>query len=218
MGTTVNASVEFSDPGVTDTHVATCDWGDGTSHTFDPASSPVSDSYAYSAAGVYTLTMTVTDNDGGEGQSIFQYVVVYDPSGGFVTGGGWIDSPAGAYLPDPSLAGKANFGFVSKYKKGATVPTGQTEFQFHVANLDFHSSSYQWLVVNQAGTNAQYKGSGTINGIGCYKFMLWAGDGDPDTFRIRIWEENEISGAELDVYDNGFEQGIAGGSIVIHTN
>jgi len=35
-------------------------------------------------------------------------LVVYDPSGGFVTGGGWIDSPAGALhgsydYPDQTL-------------------------------------------------------------------------------------------------------------------
>ena len=45
--------------------------------------------------------------------------------------------------------------------------------------------------------------------------MLWAGD-EPDTFRIRIWEEDEISGIETDVYDNGFDQEIGGGSIVVH--
>jgi hypothetical protein len=83
--------------------------------------------------------------------------------GGVVTGGGWIDSPSGAYAPNDSLTGKANFGFVSMYKKGASVPTGQTEFHFQVADLNFHSDSYDWLVVNQGGTNAQYKGSGTIN-------------------------------------------------------
>lgn len=141
-------------------------------------------------------------------------LVVYNPEGGFVTGGGWIDSPAGAYAPDASLTGKANFGFVSKYKKGATTPTGQTEFVFKTADLNFHSSSYQWLVVNQAGTNAQFKGEGTINGAGSYKFMLWAGDSDPDTFRIRIWEE--VGDSEIDVYDNGTEQPIGGGSIVVH--
>ena len=68
------------------------------------------------------------------------------------------------------------------------------------------------------GSNyARFKGSGTINGMGEYKFMLWAGDDDPDTFRIRIWEEDEVSGVETDIYDNGFDQAIAGGSIVIHT-
>ncbi len=60
--------------------------------------------------------------------------------------GGWITSPAGAYVLDTTLAGKATFGFVSKYQKGATVP-GNTEFQFKVADLNFKSTSYDWLVV-----------------------------------------------------------------------
>jgi hypothetical protein len=111
----------------------------------------------------------------------------------------------------PSSEGKATFGFVSKYKKGATVPDGNTEFQFKAANLNFHSTSYDWLVVNQGGTNAQFKGSGTINGAGDYQFMLWAGDGSPDTFRIKIWYAN----TEVVVYDNGTEQAISGGSIVV---
>jgi hypothetical protein len=63
---------------------------------------------------------------------------------------------------------------------------------------------------------ARFKGSGTINSIGDYKFMLWAGDGEPDTFRIRIWQEDEATGVETDIYDNGFDQPIGGGSIVIH--
>ncbi|MFL6352356.1 MAG: hypothetical protein ACJ74Z_10980 [Bryobacteraceae bacterium] len=75
-------------------------------------------------------------------------IVIYDPSAGFVTGGGWINSPGGAYTPKPSLTGKATFGFVSKYQKRATVPTGDTEFQFQVTNFDFHSNTYQWMVVS----------------------------------------------------------------------
>jgi hypothetical protein len=143
-----------------------------------------------------------------------QYLVVYDPSAGFVTGGGWIDSPAGAYKPDPALSGKATFGFVSKYQKGATVPNGKTEFRLLAAGLDFRSTGYEWLVVNQGGTNAQFKGSGTIDGAGSYKFMLWAGDGAPDSFRIKIWEEPD--GVEVVVYDNGVKQPIVGGSIIVH--
>jgi hypothetical protein len=57
------------------------------------------------------------------------------------------------------LTGKANFGFVSKYEKGANVPTGNTEFDFKVANINFHSSSYDWLVVSGT-TKAQYKAQG----------------------------------------------------------
>jgi hypothetical protein len=146
-------------------------------------------------------------------------VVVCDPVPGS-SRGGWILSPAGAYKPDASLTGKATFGFVSKYKKGATVPTGNTAFEFDVAGMEFASQSYEWLVVNQNGTNAQFKGSGMINGAGdtngnAYKFMLWASDGSPDTFRIRIWWED--ASGQHDVYDNGIDQAIGGGNIVVHT-
>ena len=150
--------------------------------------------------------------------------MVYDPAGGFVTGGDWSNSPAGAYAPNPSLTGKATFGFVSKYRKGATVSTGNTEFQFKVANLNFHSDSYQWLVI--AGARAQFKGVGTINGTGNYGFMLTAidgqisGGGGVDKFRIKIWDSGGI------VYDNQMGNAddadlapataIGGGNIVIH--
>ena len=94
------------------------------------------------------------------------------------------------------------------------VATGNTEFRFKAGDLNFHSSSYEFLVITMGGTNAQYKGSGTINGTGDYRFMIWAGDGSPDTFRIKIWYED---GGEVLVYDNGFAQALGGGSIVIHS-
>ncbi len=43
--------------------------------------------------------------------------------------------------------------------------------------------------------------------------MLWAGDNTLDIFRIKIWTEKDN---EIVVYDNGFDQAIGGGSIVIH--
>jgi parallel beta-helix repeat protein len=140
-------------------------------------------------------------------------LVVYDSTGGFVTGGGWIDSPVKPEYEYMTVGGKASFGFVSKYKKGASVPDGNAEFQFKAGDLNFHSTSYQWLVVNQNYTNAQFKGYGTINGEGNYGFMIWAGDGNPDTFRIKIWDAGDETRV---VYDNGVSQPIGGGSIVIH--
>jgi hypothetical protein len=155
----------------------------------------------------------------------YRYIVVFDPNGGFVTGGGWINSPLGAYKPDPSIVGKANFGFVSKYKKGSSVPTGNTEFQFKAGDLNFNSYVYDWLVI--AGSKAMFKGEGTINRAGEYGFLLSALDGDmkqnggDDLFRIKIWEKaNDLNV----IYDNGRseeedsppETVIGGGSIVIH--
>ncbi|MFC2062647.1 CARDB domain-containing protein, partial [Chloroflexota bacterium] len=92
VGTPVTASASFTDVGTLDTHTALWDWGDGTS-VGTITDGIVSNDHPYTAAGVYTVTLTVTDDDGGEDVSTFEFVVVYDPDGGFVTGGGWIDSP-----------------------------------------------------------------------------------------------------------------------------
>jgi hypothetical protein len=216
----VSVEVAFTDPGTADTQDVTWDWGDIGSDTQYGATSPASQDHSYTEAGVYTVQVTLTDDDGGSATEIHEFIVIYDPEGGFVTGGGWIASPAGACQLDSfadSTTGKANFGFVSKYKKGASVPTGNTEFQFNAADLKFHSTSYDWLVVT-GSDYARFKGTGTINGAGEYRFMLWAGDGagpsGEDTFRIKIWwEEGE---AEHVVYDNGIDQAIGGGNVVVH--
>jgi hypothetical protein len=185
---------------------------------------------AFSEPGVHEVCVRGTDLAGNVGQSECTLLAVYDPSAGFVTGGGWIWSPAGAYTANPELEGKATFGFVAKYKKGAQTPEGQTEFVFKVADLNFHSSSYDWLVV--AGVRAKFKGIGTINGESGFKFMLTALDADinksdtfdVDRFRIKIWYE--VNDTEYVVYDNGLGADdaddnaaieIGGGSIVIHT-
>ncbi len=218
VGTPVTVGGNFTDPGVIDTHSVAFDWGDGAtsvgSVTGGGGSGGVGAGHVYAAAGVYTVTVTLTDDDGGVHQLGYEFVVVYDPDAGFVTGGGWIDSPAGAYRPDTGLTGRANFGFVSRYKQGASTPSGNTEFQFRAGDLNFKSSAYEFLVITQGGTRAQYKGAGTINGAGAYQFMIWATDGSPDTFRIKIWSES--GGVETVVYDNGFDQALGGGSIVIH--
>jgi hypothetical protein len=58
--------------------------------------------------------------------------------------------------------------------------------------------------------------NGQLDGNGQpYRFMVWAGDAETDTFRIRI--SSEFDGVESVVYDNGVNQPIGGGSVVIHT-
>jgi hypothetical protein len=67
----VDISATFTDPGA-DTYVATIDWGDGTVDTVDPATSPVDGTHVYTAEGLHTVTVTVTDDDGGEGQDTLE--------------------------------------------------------------------------------------------------------------------------------------------------
>lgn len=226
IGSTVDVTAPFTDDGANDTHSCDVDWGDGSPVAHHSASGQCTDSHNYASAGIYKVTVTVTDDDGGSDTAKSDYVVVYDPSAGFVTGGGWINSPRGAYTAAPDLTGKANFGFVAKYKKGATTPDGQTQFTFQAADLSFHSTSYEWLVI--AGAKAQYKGEGTLNGQSGYGFMLTARDGarstagTQDALRLKIW--NTSTGAV--VYDNQLgvpdsadaSTTLESGSIVIHAS
>lgn len=230
VNTPVTLGATFTDPGVADTHTGSFDLGVGGPDVAGSVSSgSLTATVTFAQPGVYTIVARVTDDDGGVGSlssasTVPAFVVVYDPSGSFVTGGGWITSPTGAYAPEPSFTGKASFGFVAKYKPGASVPSGNTEFQFKAGALSFTSTSYEWLVVS--GSRARYKGEGTVNGGGRYGFMLTAVDGDrqgseaADRFRIKIWDV--ASGAT--VYDNKMDEAdesdsataLGGGSIVIH--
>ncbi|MBT5774195.1 MAG: hypothetical protein HOH95_07445 [Dehalococcoidia bacterium] len=229
--TVVHASATFTDPDTLDSHTATWDWGDGSSEVVlvEPTGTrSTASTHVYTSAGVYGVTLRVTDDFGTWDESVFEFVVAYDAEAGFVTGGGWIDSPTGAYTPedasDTDVVGRATFGFVSRYRRGATVPSGNTDFRFRAADFNFHSEDYQWLVVG--GARAQFKGTGVINGAGDYGFLLTAVDGDlpggggVERFRIKIWDV----ATDIVVYDNqaGSDDGtplataIGGGSIVIH--
>jgi hypothetical protein len=229
----IDFSGAFTDPSpVGGTFTAVWNWGDGS--TSQGVVTPIAGSLMFSVtashdfsnAGVFEVELTVKRlDDGSSDTSDPAFMVVYDPEGGFVTGGGWIDSPAGAYVADPSLAGKATFGFVSRYKKGASEPDGNTQFQFKAGDLNFHSNRYDWLVV--AGHKAMYKGMGTVNGAGNYGFLLSVIDADltpsveVDRFRIKIWDKDD---GDTVVYDNqrgdpddaDASTSIGGGSIVIH--
>ncbi len=229
LTTMFSPSADFTDPGIMDTHTVVWDWGDGTTSAGTveevDGSGTVFGSHVYQVPGIYPVSCTITDKDGASASCApFEYLVVYDPKGGFVTGGGFIVSPEGAYVAEPSLTGNATFGFVAKYQKGKSTPIGQTQFQFHATNFNFHSSEYEWLVV--AGARAQFKGTGSVNGVDGFGFMLTAidgqlpGGGDVDKFRMKVWElstDNLIYDNELGESDDADPTTeVTQGSIVIH--
>ncbi|WP_224995324.1 T9SS type A sorting domain-containing protein [Cesiribacter sp. SM1] len=180
--------------------------------------------------GVYIVELEVSDACGITHKLQYEYVVIYDPNGGFVTGGGWIESPANAMLS--GVSGRANFGFNAKYKNGKTNTAevdGHTNFQFKAGNLHFSSFEHEDMSLVISGKKATYTGYGTVNGSGVHRFRVIAIDGDanggsgPDQFRIKIWGNGSNSDEDV-LYDN--HRGIAessdlatvlgGGSIVIH--
>jgi len=156
--------------------------------------------------------------------------VFYDPSAGFVTGGGYILQTADMNPTGP-VGTKANYGFNAKYKSNSNSTTlqGEVEFQFK-PNLNFHSTTLDWLLVTMTGTpyRAQIQGSGTVNGAGNYGFLLTVTDGGQnDTFRIKIWNKADpLNQPVVTTYIYDDEPGRAdntyplvpgtGGNIVIH--
>ncbi|HEX6383696.1 MAG TPA: Ig-like domain-containing protein, partial [Anaerolineae bacterium] len=218
INTSITASADYSDADKLDTLSGVWDWGDGntTAINLPGTSGTASASHTYTTAGVYTIQLTVTDADGESGTSIYEYVVVHDGSSGSVTGGGWINSPQGAYIDDPSLTGRANFGF--NVNKNSSATTGQTEFNFGPADLNFHSTSHDSLTIT--GNTATFAGRGTINGAMApdgmaYHFQIEITDRDggnqSDRFSIQIWWVD--NGSPLIVYNA--DQPLGGGNITI---
>ena len=69
-GDTVSITPTFQDAGSDDTHIAVINWGDQSDVTvIDSAVSPIAADHAYGDQGTFTVTVTVTDDNGGIGTS-----------------------------------------------------------------------------------------------------------------------------------------------------
>ncbi|MBI3949874.1 MAG: HYR domain-containing protein, partial [Acidobacteria bacterium] len=98
LGIPATVTVNVADT-ATQAHNVTFSWDDGSPDTLvslAPGVMTASALRTYASAGVYTVTLTVTDVCGASATSVYEFIVVYDASAGFVTGGGWINSPPGA--------------------------------------------------------------------------------------------------------------------------
>jgi hypothetical protein len=227
VGTLLTVGASFTDPGVADSHVATVDWGDGTTSpatmTEQGGSGTFTGAHAYAAAGIYRLIAAVMDDDGGTGQSVLESVVVFDPAAGSARGAGWFQSPTGAYASDQTATGRAMFGFLARYRNDATAPVTHPGFRLKTPRFVFESTSYEWLVITDA--KAQLRGSGRIDGSGSYGFLISAIDGHApgglgsDRLRIKIWDS--ATGAVVYDSQSGAPDGadpvtvLAGGSIAV---
>jgi hypothetical protein len=201
MEQTLFALVDFSDAGVLDTHTARYEWGDGSASAAlideDRGAGTASGSHQYTEPGFYTISVTVWDDDGASDSAVLGKVFVFDPDT-FVTGGGWVSSPAEAWTASPSHEGKATFGFNVRYDRSGSV-RGNLEFQLH-KGLNFHARSFDYLLVNDGV--ARFSGAGTVNGAPGYDIDVVATDERlADSTEDLFWIE--ITGPAGTVYDGG---------------
>lgn len=177
--TVTSATASFTDANISDTHTAVFDWGDGMTSLGDiiesNGSGTVSGSHVYLAAGVYEVILTVTDNDGGNGTTTYQYLSVYNPTPqGLFNGVRKFTTPQGSYTANPNLSGQVMFGITSKYQ--GTTPTGNVSMNFNAAGFEFEATDITALVIVDGG-KATLQGTGTVNGQSGYTFLVTGLDG-----------------------------------------
>jgi len=149
---------------------------------------------AFSTTGLHDFCVQGTDVAGNVGAANCVVLAVFDPSGGFVTGGGGTNSPAGADANNPTGTGPVTFGFNVKYLPHDTTPSGDVEFHYDAGNIDFKSTGFDFLVVTSE-PRAQVQGTGTINGTITCKFTIdaWSGSfqpGNVDAYGMTIYNCN----------------------------
>jgi hypothetical protein len=143
---------------------------------------------------MFTVSVTVRDDDGAADTKKV-LVIAFDPDAGFATENGWIDSPAGAYVPDPAVADRAHVNSNVKYLNSTVVPEGHAAFRLDGTSLDLSADALEWLVVTPDGKVAT-KGTGT-SGTTRVRFVIYGTDGcatnqtqgcqpGPDRIRARL--------------------------------
>jgi beta-xylosidase len=176
-GRVVRVSVPVTDRGAGDTLACTASWGDGATSTGTVSGGVCVVTHAYTAGGVYEPAVTVRDDDGAASTVTGPHVVTYVADGGQVAGNGALTAPAGC-LDGIRAGGTVEFAF------NAGSRTGRTWLRFAGGDLDFRSTSQTMPLI--IGRTATYRGTGTINGAGSYRFVVTAVDGT-DRLAVRIW-------------------------------
>jgi hypothetical protein len=185
MGASIKASIAFTDPGTAEAYTVVFDWGDGKSTTVQLGSAgrSASSKHVYTRAGVYTLSMMLSDGPATDWPAS-GVVGIYDPAR-TLSGSGSVVSPANACLLSArcGVDSTAVYNVNAKYAKGATRPT--VCIAYSAAGFSLTASSADWFAA--ANGSGSIQGTGKVNGVGGYTYRLSAVDGRPDSIDLKVW-------------------------------
>lgn len=178
---------------------------------------PASATPLLQTTGVHSICVRGTDLADNIGDVQCVLFAVYDPNGGFATGGGGANSPIGSDSANPNGSGPVTFAFNPKYlPNNSNVPAGDLEFHYNAGSIDFKSMGWDFLVVTN-GNRGQAQGTGMLNGTSTCKFSLDAWDnsfqpGNTDAFGLTIFNCDGGTGNRYSLATAP----ITKGSIVVH--
>ena len=141
------------------------------------------DSHLYGEPGIYTLTLTITDEAGETTTDSFEYAVMYDPADQKIKGT--------VKVVDETTSMHLSVNVKPDKKSG--VPKGHVRFNPDGAGFadGFDATEIAYLLI--FGDWAIVTGTGTIDGAGEYGFLVSALDqsdkGGIDAFRVLIWND-----------------------------
>jgi len=200
MGTAVTGTAS-----ITNAQSATWSWGDGTTSAGTISGTSVNGTRTYTAAGLYTVTLTVTGANNTSASVVYQYVVVIDPLGKSETGFGSFTSPAGSFASNPALSGLATINsLTAKYGTDGTLTsvgnTNAFRFTYSAATLSFTGTKMSWLVVN--GNKSWLKGEGNVTIAGAtqaadYLVAVVDASASPAVDKVSVMIVSKASGSVL---------------------
>ncbi|QDV24951.1 Calx-beta domain-containing protein [Aureliella helgolandensis] len=181
-GSSVALNFGFSDEGTLDTHTAFIDWGDGQQTTTDVSPGRQRFNYEYGEAGVYDVTIVVSDDDG---------AVVSTRAESFVTGATVRDG----VLQIVGTSG-ADLVLINQLGSRHYVTANFLPGWFHTQT--FKRADYSQIEVFAGGGNDWVQASGNIS----HSMLLHGGAGN-DTLRSSKGDDVLIGGEGADLLFGG---------------
>jgi hypothetical protein len=235
-GTPVTVTAPVTDPGTNDTHTCVATWDDGSTSSYAASGHACNQSHTFAHAGMYTITLSATDDDGGVSDTVSVMVVVYDPDAGWTNMDGSTATPSGALAAYPNANQWTWAHLDAHYCTATGPPVGVAQTWVPGTPYGMNSVALQWLVVTPDGKIAA-RGTGTGNDGSALGFVFYGYRGCPatgpdcqagaDRMRLVVWSlaagPNPGAGT---VYDNrpaaGYDidvtepQPLTSGAVQIH--